>query len=53
LCILKNDSFAKFETYDAGGLFWGIAQAMTFYSRLLKQRENKDLQDYEPCSQNV
>jgi len=30
-----------FETYDSGGLFWAITQAMAFYERPAKERENQ------------
>ena len=30
-----------FETYDSGGLFWAIQQAMTFYKRPAKMREKQ------------
>jgi starch synthase/alpha-amylase len=30
-----------FETYDSGGLFWAITQAMNFYRLPLEQRENQ------------
>ncbi len=30
-----------FETYDSGGLFWAISQAMGFYKRPLKDREKQ------------